>query len=708
MDRAGNTVTITRRYLADANIPTAASIAAPAAITTSNPTLGVTYADEVKVVGAFVSFTYGINLDGIAGIDTLKLPYQAQSTPFGTPLNATSATASLSIATPAPMATSVNITSATTYTKLSSFGVTVNDAIGNALSASDAMAAGGITTQTDLTAGLTFTVNTSLAAANGAGAGLKATFNTASTSGTNVFTRVDFYRRRGANNGGTNQFEYLGSGTAPIQSTDLNGNQLFTYVIDSYANRPTAAVAQPAAASGDVILAMAVRSTGAATISTATTIGGPAIRVTITGTEGNAGNVVITGPNGFTQTVTVSGTYGMPTAGDYTVTQFPITTASGGRYFITGNAASANLGTLTLVANGAPQDATTAAYLARKFTLTYSPATNTTAWPASWPSIPTGAFATLTNATTGFSQQFRSATAGFVLAPAGTGAAANTFADFVVTTGSSATSTLPIETVSSVAYALTNAAGTFGPANNTSATNTVNIVYEWSNSFNVVYECNTDGVNNNGTDNDGFRPEECPALTGGYLIGSGTAPTFSTLKTVTGAASAKYHALSGSPSATTRLRFNGSFAADTAPGWISRTATVDSIYGVSTGHVVTPGLSSAAVTARVKLVRAVITIAPARVNDANGAQFQPNVTITKDGDAACTVTLPAITSGAAASANRLYNPTCGAGTYFVTYTPTVVGGNTIAWITGAGARIQSAAITGAAPAPAALAAVWMN
>jgi len=302
-----------------------------------------------------------------------------------------------------------------------------------------------------------------------------------------------------------------------------------------------------------------------------------------------------------------------------------------------------------------------------------------------------------------FSQQFLSATAGFVLPTTGTAFTAATAAG-------TATSPIAIEGVSSVAYNLSMGGSPFTPVNNANSTSTATVTYTWSNSFRVNYECDTDGDATNGDDADGFQASECPALTGGYLIGSGTAPAFTTLKTVTGAASGKYHGLAGAPVATTRIRFNGAFAADTAPGWISKTATADSVYGVSTGHVVTPGLSTAAVTLRVKLVRSVITIAPARVNNGGGAQFQPNVTITKDGDAtgACTVTLAAITSGSAASTNRTYNPTCGAGTYFVTYNATVVGGNTISWITGAGARIQSAVITGAAPAPAALAAVWMN
>jgi len=707
-DKAGNTVTITRRYLADASAPSAAAIAAPAAITTSNPTLGVTYTDNVKVVGATVNFDYGTNLDGAGGVDKFVLPYQSQSTAFGTPLNATSATATLSVGTPAPMATSVNVTGATSYTKLANFGLIVFDAAALSNTGTDVMAAGGITTQTALTSGLSFTVGTSLAAANGAGAGLKATFNTASLSGTNVFARVDFYRKNGADN-----FEYVGSGATAVQSTDLSGNQIFTYVIDSYANKPTAAVAQTPAAAGETFLAMAVRSTGAATISTASTIGGPAITVTIAGTDGNAGNVVITGPSGFTQTVTVSGTYGMPVAGDYTVTQYPVTTASGGRYFLYSalplyNPANLSLGTLTLVANGTPQTVT-ATYYASKFALTYTNQANT----AAWSSVPAGAYVTLAHAATGFSQQFLSATSGFVLAGAGSDnvGGVSVFAPFTASTASgTATSPIAIEGVSGVTYNLTVSGGTFTPTKAANSVSTVDVAYEWNKAISVAYVCGdwVAGV---------FTAGTCPAsLSGGYLIGDeATAGTVVTRKTVTGAASGKVHGLATS-AASTKLRFNGSFSSTvsgvvTSAGWISSTATADSAYGVNSAAV-TPGLAAAAVAApiSINLVQAKISMLPALLGGAGGAAFHPSVTITKAGDVAgvCTVTLDAVTSGAAASATRLYFPTCGAGTYFASYNSTVVGGNTVAWIAGAGARIQSAVITGAAPAPTALAAVWMN
>jgi hypothetical protein len=718
-DKAGNTVTIDRRYVKDASAPTVAAIAAPAAITTSNPTLGVTYTDNVKVVGATVSFDYLTNFDGAGTVDKFVLPYQSQSTAFGTPLNATSATATLSVGTPAPMATSVNVAGATSYTKLANFGLIVFDAAALSVTGTDVMAAGGITTQTALTSGLTFTVGTSLAAANGAGAGLKATFNTGNLAGTNVFARVDFYRRNGADN-----FEYVGSGATAVQSTDLSGNQIFTYVIDSYANKPTAAVAQTPAAAGETFLAMAVRSTGAATISTASTIGGPAITVTIAGTEGNAGNVVITGPSGFTQTVTVSGTYGMPVAGDYTVTQYPVTTASGGRYFLHQaiplilNPANLSLGTLTLVANGTPQTVT-ATYVASKFALTYTSQANT----AAWSSVPAGAYVTLAHATTGFSQQFLSATSGFVLAAAGSDGGGLAFAAFTASTAlATATSPIAIEGLGGVTYNLTVTGALFNPTKLTNSLSTVDVGYEWSRAISVAYVCGdaVAGV---------FTPfaavvgppasvlGACPAsLSGGYLISDEATPgTVVTRKTVTGAASGKVHGLATN-AVSTKLRFNGSFSSTvsgvvTSAGWISTTATADSVYGLNSAAV-TPGLASAAFLApiAINLVQAKIAMLPALLGGAGGAAFHPSVTITKAGDVAgvCTVTLDAVTSGAAASATRVYFPTCGAGTYFASYNSTVVGGNTVSWTGGAGARIQSAVITGGNPAPAALAAVWMN
>ena len=231
---------------------------------------------------------------------------------------------------------------------------------------------------------------------------------------------------------------------------------------------------------------------------------------------------------------------------------------------------------------------------------------------------------------------------------------------------------------------------------------TADITYEWNKQFKVAYSCG----DNSGTSG-AFVAGTCPtAISGGYLIGDGAAGTFTTRKTVTAAGQDKYHGLATN-AATTRLAFNGSFSGTSSTGWIARTATADSVYGVHTSAV-TPGAASGAVVITIQLVQAVIEMAPARVNNGSGAYFHPNVTITKAGDAACVVTLDAVTSGAAASANRLYNPTCGAGTYYVTYNSTVIGGNTISWITGAGARIQSAVVTGIAQLPTALAAVWMN
>jgi uncharacterized protein YjdB len=689
LDRAGNSTTITRRYFSDNTAPTAAAIAAPGSIGTSNPTLAASYADNVKVAGANVSFTYGLNLDGQGAPDNFVLPYQVQSTPFANTLNAENTSATLSIATPAPMATSLNVTGATAYTKLFGFQINAFNAFGTAAIGADQMAPSGLTTFTALTSGLTFTVGTSLSAANGAAAGLKATFNTGSTSGTNVFARVDFYRRNGPDN-----YEYLGSGSSAVQSVDLNNNQLFTYVIDSYVGNPTTGATQRTAAAGDVILAMAVRSTGAATISTATTIGGPALRIEIAGTDGNPGNVVITGPNGFTQTVTVTGTYGMPTAGDYTVTQFPVTTANGGRYFIATNPASAVIGTYTLVANGAPQTAQVQ-YSSATFSMSYVPVAPTPAWPG----VPTGAFVTLANATTGFSQVFRATTANFLLPTVGS---AFTWAP----AAAAVTSTSPIEGVANVAYSL-SPGNNFVPTAAASSGQVVAVAYEYSNAIAVGFTCAT---------------AACPAgMSGTYRIGDGVAPAFTLRKEVatTSAGTLKVHGLAGLPAVTTRAFATTSFSTTNAAavaagldrGWMVDNATADFPYGLSSGNVVGTGASliAGANTIAFNLVQATIGIAPARIGNGAGTQFQPNVTITKANDANCAaVTLPEITAGAAASAVRLFNPICGAGTYIITFNPTTIGGQTVSWITGAGVRIQSVSLDGNAPAAGPTAAVWYN
>ena len=319
-DRAGNSATGTHRYFADASQASAAAATAPTEIGTTNPTIAASITDNVKVMGASVVLAYGVDfdLDG-STTDVLRLPYQSLSTPFATPLNA-SATPSLTIATPAPMASSVHAHSAASgaFTKLASVNVIGRDRVGSVTGTAANVNAAAIATRTAPTAGVDFSVLTSLDAAHGAAAGLKAMFITTTTSTTNLFKRVDFYRLVA-----TNAYEYVGSGTTAVASPVAGSAALrYTYAIESYANTPAAAVAQAAASQGQKFLAIAVASTGEARWATGQ-IGGNAVRVTITGLPaGGAGSVTISNAaTAYSQLITANGTYSLPaTMVTYTVT----------------------------------------------------------------------------------------------------------------------------------------------------------------------------------------------------------------------------------------------------------------------------------------------------------------------------------------------------------------------------------------------------
>jgi len=268
------------------------------------------------------------------------------------------------------------------------------------------------------------------------------------------------------------------------------------------------------------------------------------------------------------------------------------------------------------------------------------------------------------------------------------------------------TSTSPIEGVANVAYSL-SPGNNFVPTAAASSGQVVAVAYEYSNAIAVGFTCAT---------------AACPAgMSGTYRIGDGVAPAFTLRKEVatTSAGTLKVHGLAGLPAVTTRAFATTSFSTTNAAavaagldrGWMVDNATADFPYGLSSGNVVGTGASliAGANTIAFNLVQATIGIAPARIGNGAGTQFQPNVTITKANDANCAaVTLPEITAGAAASAVRLFNPICGAGTYIITFNPTTIGGQTVSWITGAGVRIQSVSLDGNAPAAGPTAAVWYN
>jgi hypothetical protein len=316
-DAAGNnSATLTRRALKDeaasATDGITVTLEHPTTITTANPALAAAYTDDVKIVGGRVGVVYG-NIDGTGVADTLYLPYQAQSTAFGNTLNA-AGTSSPSIATPTPFASSVVASAAgtaTAYTKVTDFAFKVNDATGSQITGVSVVSSASVTTQTALAAtGPSVAVSTSLDAANGAGAGLKATYSTGSNAGTNVFSRIDFYRQDA-----TATYSYLGSGTTPVQSIDAANAQQFTYVIDSYVGDPAIGAAQRPARGGDKILAIAVRTTGGAATHTAlATIGGNAVVITVAGLPAGASPLITLtqASSAFSQTITASGEYALP------------------------------------------------------------------------------------------------------------------------------------------------------------------------------------------------------------------------------------------------------------------------------------------------------------------------------------------------------------------------------------------------------------
>jgi hypothetical protein len=325
-DKAGNTVTISRKAFRDNTAPSSVVASAPGTIgTSSNPTVALTYTDDVKVIGAAAKFVYGLNFDGLTSdVDTLVMPYQSLSTPFGTPLNFTATTpVDLTIASPAPFAASLIASGAAAnaaYTKVTNFHAEARDGGQNlTTSAADAIAGSGITTITASTsASPVLAVN--VAVTNG----LSATHTTTSSTGSAVFSRVDFYRAKG-----TARYEYLGSGTTGSSGVDASSNNVtYTYTIGSYANKPSAAVAQANAQSGDTIVAIGVRSTGAATYTAATFIGGAAVKYTVSGLPVGATASVTVAGGSFTSTQSVvNGTHtvGVPSSGVYSVTTAAVT-----------------------------------------------------------------------------------------------------------------------------------------------------------------------------------------------------------------------------------------------------------------------------------------------------------------------------------------------------------------------------------------------
>jgi hypothetical protein len=316
-DRAGNTTPLSRRVAHRNGVTNTVTPIAPATIsTTANPILTVDYADDLKAVGSSFGFTNGVLLHGTqitANIGTVfQHPYRVVATAYQTPLGATGRL-ELSASTPTPLVTSIarSGAGAGAFTKLTALTAEVFNHH-RSRTASAAMAAAGINTESASTVPGTVTVNPSVTG------GLQAIHTGTANTSANPFVRVDFYRLVA----GSDTAEYLGSSANGVAGLTAGNLATYTYTLTDYVGNSTNGATQPAARVGDEIIALAVRSTGAATSANAV-IGGMALEIDLEITQGVSVPVQITGPNGFAQTVTAgNGLTIVPvsTTGVYTAT----------------------------------------------------------------------------------------------------------------------------------------------------------------------------------------------------------------------------------------------------------------------------------------------------------------------------------------------------------------------------------------------------
>jgi len=323
-DRAGNSATSTRRAMHD-NVNPVFTVGLNSALSASaTPSISATYADR-RIASAKLSLTYN------------SVVYRYPATVLGTAFGSTYTPTTGSIGTTSVAATPAAFTmttpmgapfvlgvstgaTAAVYNPLSTITINGLDAAGNAsASVTDAVNAGSVPVPAALTASSgTFAMLTSLSAAGGAAAGAKVQLTGVATTTANPYSRIDFYRETSGN------YDYLGSSVTVATSTSTTGNPIYTWTIDSYTPINPNGTATIAAAVGDQIVAMGVRSNGGADLSAAATINGASVRFTVAGlASGSTTNVTVTGPNAFTQTVSTGNatiTIGVPEAGVYTVT----------------------------------------------------------------------------------------------------------------------------------------------------------------------------------------------------------------------------------------------------------------------------------------------------------------------------------------------------------------------------------------------------
>ena len=345
IDRAGNSATATRRAMQDNTAPASvlAGLGASSITAATNPTFQLNYQDQ-RIGWGRLNLSYGSIVYRYPAV-TLGTAFGSAYT--GVLANVSSAslaslTTSLSTPMGAPFLVAVQ-TSTTAYGYVTEVGGRAVDVAGNGTNATtEAINAASVPNLgTPPAAQGTLNVLTSLNAAGGASAGLKAQLTGSALTSTNPFSRVDFYRESS-----NNTFDYIGSATAAVASTSATtGVPVWTFVSGALPavnpdNTPTVAVG-----TGDKIRAIGISSNGAGVASSDIVIGGPSIRVGVSGLPTGVTSTITVTRGAFSQSVTASNVAGVqqdyvvsvPETGVYTVTSTTDVTSAGVLYALTTN-----------------------------------------------------------------------------------------------------------------------------------------------------------------------------------------------------------------------------------------------------------------------------------------------------------------------------------------------------------------------------------
>jgi len=344
-DRAGNSSEIVRRRLAvDATVGQIANLALPAQVSaTANPVLTYNAQDNVEVRATTIANSF----TGFTGGFPLVYPQVLVDARFNDNINSPIGQAQTSLNTPTPvligLGNDVNATVTTGFERIDRTWLTGWDVANrgtNTLSGGY-LSQGLPALQTLVGAGnyTSWTVRESRDAGFNAPEGLKAQLVANTNVSNSPFARVEFYRLDGAVGADAalaTTWQYLGSVTQGIPA-DQGATRYWTYVLPDaqYASLPTSfEEQQAAAANGDVIVAIGVRTGGTGFITAGTTIGGPidppeTITVTVNGLPtGVAADISIADGLGFTASVSASSVVTVPAAGTYFITASSVTVGS--------------------------------------------------------------------------------------------------------------------------------------------------------------------------------------------------------------------------------------------------------------------------------------------------------------------------------------------------------------------------------------------